>query len=52
MSLVDQYYMKLWNSEWHKVTENNSREIKHSVELWSKLNPLSRKNEVISTLQT
>jgi len=37
----DKYCMQLSNSEWHQITENKLREIKHSVALWPKFNQLS-----------
>ncbi|KAL4113512.1 hypothetical protein QTP88_017124 [Uroleucon formosanum] len=44
---VDIYCTQLWDSNWRQVTDNKSREIKHSVELWPKLNYSNRKEEVI-----
>jgi len=44
---VDIYCKNLWNLEWRQVTVIKLKQIKHSVELWPKLNCLDRKEEVI-----
>jgi len=31
---INKYCYNLWNSNWHTISENKLREIKHSVELW------------------
>lgn len=39
--------MDIWNTEWHKTTENKLREIKHSVEPWSQYIDLNLRENIM-----